>query len=48
MGFSKQEYWSGSPCSLLGDLPDPVLELTSPVSPALQMDSFRTEPPAKP
>ena len=23
MGFSRQEYWSGSPCPPLGDLPDP-------------------------
>ena len=23
MGFSKQEYWSGLPCSPPGDIPDP-------------------------
>ena len=23
MGFSRQEYWSGLPCCLPGDLPDP-------------------------
>ena len=29
MGFSRQEYWSGLPCSPLGDLPDPGLEPVS-------------------
>ena len=43
MGFYKQEYWSGLPCALLGDLPHPGFEtmqwqagslpLTSPVKP---------------
>ena len=28
MGFSRQEYWSGSPCPPPGDLPDPGIELT--------------------
>ena len=27
MGFSRQEYWSGLPCSSPGDLPDPGIEL---------------------
>ena len=45
MGFSRQEYWSGLPCSPLGDLPDPKTELTFPV---LQADSLPTEPPGKP
>ena len=27
MGFSRQEYWSGLPCSPPGDLPDPGIEL---------------------
>ena len=27
MGFSRQEYWSGFPCSLPGDLPNPGIEL---------------------
>ena len=31
MGFSRQEYWSGSPCPSPGDLPNPGLELTSHV-----------------
>ena len=26
MGFSKQEYWSGLPFPLPGDLPDPGIE----------------------
>ena len=29
MGFSKQEYWSGSPFPTLGDLPDPGIKPTS-------------------
>ena len=30
MGFSRQEYWSGLPCPLPGDLPDLGIEPTSP------------------
>ena len=30
MGFSQQEYWSGLPCSPLGDPPGPGIELASP------------------
>ena len=30
MGFSRQEYCSGLPCSLPGDLPNLGIELTSP------------------
>ena len=37
MGFSRQEYRSGSPCLPPGDLPNPEIE---PMSPALQADSF--------
>ena len=48
MGFSRQEYWSGSLCPTPGDLPDPGVEGMSPVSPALQVDSLPTEPPGKP
>ena len=40
MGFSRQEYWSGLPCPSAGDVPDPGIELTSPVSPALQVGSL--------
>ena len=37
MEFSRQEYWSGSPFSLPGDLSDPRIE---PAFPALQVDSL--------
>ena len=37
MGFSRQEYWSGSPFPPPGDLPSPGIEL---VSPAWQVDSL--------
>ena len=40
-----QEYWSGLPCSLPGDLPNPGIK---PRSPALQADSLPSEPPRKP
>ena len=43
-GFSRQEYWSGLPCSPPGDLPNPGIE---PRSPTLQADSLRSEPPGK-
>ena len=35
MGFSRQEYWSGLPFPPPRDLPDPGIEPTSLVSPAL-------------
>ena len=38
--FSRQEYWSGLPCPLPGDLPDSGMEPLSPVTPALQVDSL--------
>ena len=40
-----QEYWRGSPCPSLGDLPDPEI---APGSPALQADSLPSEPAGKP
>ena len=40
MGFSRQEYWSGLPYPPQGDLPDPGIELMSPATPVLQMDSL--------
>ena len=40
MGFSKQEYWSGLPCSPLGDLPNPRVKLASPMTPVLEADSL--------
>ena len=45
MGFSRQEYWSGSPCPPPGHLPNPEIE---PMAAALQVDSFLSEPPGKP
>ena len=43
LGFSRQEYWSGLPFTLPGDLPDSGIELASPVSPALAGRFFTTE-----
>ena len=40
IGFSRQENWSGLPCSPPGDLPDPGIKHGSPISPALQADSL--------
>ena len=40
MGFPRQEYWSGLPFPPPGDLPDTGIELSSPMSPALQVDFF--------
>ena len=46
MGFSGQEYWSGLlPFPFPGDLPNPGVESGSP---ALQANSFPSEPPRKP
>ena len=42
MGVSRQEYWSGLPFIPPGDLPDPGIELSSPVSPALAGGFFTT------
>ena len=39
--FSRQEHWSGLPCTSPGDLPNPGIE---PRSPALQADSLMSEP----
>ena len=47
MGFSRQEYWGRLPFPPPGDLPNPGIELTSPVSPALVGRFFSTEPPGK-
>ena len=44
MGFSRQEYWSGLPFPLPGDLPNPGMELESP---ALAGGFFITEQPGK-
>ena len=48
MGFSRQEYWGGLPCSPRGDLPSPGIEPETPMTPALQVDSLPIEPPEKP
>ena len=45
MGFPRQEYWSGLSFPSLGDVPDPGIELGSPV---LQADSLPSEPSGKP
>ena len=45
MEFSRQEYWSGLPCPLPGDLPNPG---TASRSPALQVDFLPSEPPGIP
>ena len=42
MEFSRQEYCSGLPCPLSGDLPDPGIE---PRSSTLLVDSLPSEPP---
>ena len=34
MGFSRQEYWRGLPCPLIGDLPNPGIKPRSPTSQA--------------
>ena len=38
-GFCRQEYWCELPCLPPGGRPNPGIELTSPVAPALQVDS---------
>ena len=40
MGFSRQEYWGGLPCSPPGDLPDPGIKPMPPVVFALQANSL--------
>ena len=44
MGFSRQEYWSGSPFPSPGDLPKPGIK---PRSPALKADALPFELPGK-
>ena len=48
MGFPREEYWSGLPFPPPGDLPDPEIGPTSPVSPALAGRFFITKPTRKP
>ena len=40
MVFSRQEHWSGFPCLSPRELPDPGIEIASPVAPELQEDSL--------
>ena len=42
MGFSRQEYWSGLPCSPPGDRPDPGIEPMTLTSSALAGGFFTT------
>jgi len=42
MGFFRQEYWSGLPCPLPGDLPHPGMEPASLTFPALAGGFFTT------
>ena len=48
MELSRQEYWSGLPFPLPGDLPNPVIEPMFLASPALAGGSFAAMPPRKP
>ena len=48
MGVFRQEYWSGLPLPISGDLPDPGTKPVSPVPSALQVDSLSAEPLGKP
>ena len=45
MQFSRQEYWSGLPFPSPGDLPDPGIEVRSPVQ---HTDSLQAEPSGNP
>ena len=40
--FSRQQYWSGLPCSPPGDLPDPGIKPSYLVPPALAAGFFTT------
>ena len=42
LGLSRQEYWSGLPCASQGDLPNPMIEPISFVSPVLEGGFFTT------
>ena len=46
--FSKQEYWSGLPFPVSGDLPNLGIKPASLVSPALASEFFTTSTPGKP
>ena len=42
MGFSRQEYWSGLPCTLPGDQPKPGIKPETLMSPALAGEFLTT------
>ena len=42
VGFSRHEYWSGLPCPPPRDLPDPGIEPTSLMYPALKARFFNS------
>ena len=44
MGFSRQEYWSGLPFPIPGELLDPGIKPVSPWIPAFQADYLPAEP----
>ena len=46
--FSRRENWRELPFPPQGNLPDPGIELVSPLSPALQVDFLAPEPSEKP
>ena len=46
-GILRQEYWSRLPFPPPGDIPDPGIEPTSLMPPALAGGFFATEPPGK-
>ena len=48
VGLLRQEHWSGSPCSLPEDLPNPGMESMSLMSPALAAGFFTSSTPGKP
>ena len=48
MDFSRQEYWNRWPFPTPGDLPNPGIESTSLMSPALAGKFLTTVPPGKP
>ena len=48
MAFSRQEYWGELPFPSPGDLPDPGMEPTSPVSSAWKANSLPLRHPGSP
>ena len=48
MGFPRQEYWSGLPCPLPGNLPNPSIKAESLMSSVLTGGSLPLGPPDKP